>query len=269
MSGGDVITSSNLPAFVHVIFTGSIRAVGAATRTDSASGAGGASATREARSSIAVVRLRSSYANEPSSSIVADFASPAIAERTFIEPSPPFDFLSVYETWFDDVSHWVRAMGGPDADCEGLTQDVFSVVDRRLAYFDGDNLPGWLYQIARNRVREFRCLRWVKQFLFGSVALPNKLVDSGISSTEPLATEEKRETLERLLGKLNESERTCFVLFEIYDYSGEEIATIQDVSLGTVWERIHHAREKLKRWVATESLNHAREVLRVDDDAAE
>jgi RNA polymerase sigma-70 factor, ECF subfamily len=259
MSGGEVITSLNLAAFAYVIFTGSIRAV-RRHRTDIASGAGGATATRQARSSIAIARLRGSYSNVPYSSIGADSAPPAFAEKTFVEPPPPFDFLIVYEHWFDSVLHWVRAMGGPDADCERLTQDVFSVVHRRLAYFDGDNLPVWLYQIARNRVRDFRYLRWVTQFLFGSVALPNKFADSGISSAEAFATEEKRETLERLLRKLNDSERTGFVLFEIYGYSGEEIAAIQDVSLATVWARIHHAREKLKRWVATESLNHAREV---------
>ena len=34
------------------------------------------------------------------------------------------------------------------------------------------------------------------------------------------------------------------MLFEIEGYSGEEIARIQDVPLGTVWTRLHLARKE-------------------------
>ena len=43
---------------------------------------------------------------------------------------------------------------------------------------------------------------------------------------------------------MSEKLRTTFVLFEIEGYSGEEIAHIQDVPLGTVWTRLHHARKE-------------------------
>ena len=43
---------------------------------------------------------------------------------------------------------------------------------------------------------------------------------------------------------MSEKLRTTFVLFEIEGYSGEEIARIQDVPLGTVWTRLHHARKE-------------------------
>ena len=64
------------------------------------------------------------------------------------------DFDAIYERWFEDVSRWVRAMGGPDAEREDLVQDVFVVVHRRLPDFDGENLAGWLYQIGSPRVRD-------------------------------------------------------------------------------------------------------------------
>jgi RNA polymerase sigma-70 factor, ECF subfamily len=47
-------------------------------------------------------------------------------------------------------------MGAPEAEREDLVHDVFIVVHRRLHDFDGENLAGWLYQIARHRVRDFR-----------------------------------------------------------------------------------------------------------------
>ena len=172
------------------------------------------------------------------------------AEKRVVEPQASLDFSAIHERWFDEVSRWIRAMGGPEADREDLVQDVFLIVHRRLPDFDGDNLAGWLYQIARHRVRDFRRLLWVKHLLMGSVPLPENLAKEGASPAETLETDEKRATLERLLGKLNDSERAALVLFEIDGYNGEEIAEIQDVPLNTVWARIHNARKKLKGWLA-------------------
>jgi len=162
----------------------------------------------------------------------------------------PLEFRAIYEQWFDEVARWIRAMGGPQADREDLVQDVFLVVHRRLPDFDGQNLPGWLYQIARHRVRDFRRLTWVRRVLFGKVPLSENLPVSGASPSDGAETNEKRELLERLLTKLNEHERAALVLFEIDGYSGEEIAEIQGVPLNTAWGRIHNARKKLKAQLA-------------------
>lgn len=165
-------------------------------------------------------------------------------------PANSAEFRAIYEEWFDQVSHWIRAMGGPEAERDDLVQDVFLVVHRRLRDFDGENLPGWLYQIARHRVRDFRRLAWVRHLLFGGAPLPESLVKEGASPADALETQQKSLLLEHLLGRLNESERAALVLFEIDGYSGEEIAQIQGVPLSTVWARIYKARKKLKSWLA-------------------
>jgi RNA polymerase sigma-70 factor, ECF subfamily len=162
------------------------------------------------------------------------------------EAVAPQDFQSIYAAWFEEVSRWIRAMGGPEADREDLVQDVFVVVHRRLSEFDGENVAGWLYQIARRRVRDFRRLLWVKHLLVGRVPLPDSLAKPGPGPADSLETKEKRQLLEALLEKLNESERAALVLFEIEGYSGEEVASIQGVPLNTVWARIHKARKKLR-----------------------
>jgi RNA polymerase sigma-70 factor, ECF subfamily len=174
-------------------------------------------------------------------------AEPRLAEAP---AGPPLDFRTIYERWFSEVSRWIRAMGGPEAEREDLVQDVFLVVHRRLPDFDGQNVAGWLYQIARHRVRDFRRLLWVKHLLLGGVPLSESLSKGGASPADSLETNEKRATLERLLVNLNESERAALVLFEIDGYSGEEIAEIQGVPINTVWARIHKARKKLKALLA-------------------
>jgi RNA polymerase sigma-70 factor, ECF subfamily len=155
-------------------------------------------------------------------------------------------FERIYDEWFEHVSRWVAALGASEADREDLVQDVFIVAHRRLASFDGGNLAGWLYQIARRKVRDYRSLAWVKHF-FAASRLP--LVDSTLQTvTGPLdylETREKVAVLAELLTTLNAEQRAAFVLFEIEGLSGEEIARLQEVPINTVWARIYKARKKL------------------------
>jgi RNA polymerase sigma-70 factor (ECF subfamily) len=128
-----------------------------------------------------------------------------------------------------------------------LVQDVFIVAHRRLTSFDGGNLAGWLYQIARRKVRDYRSLAWVKHF-FAASRLP--LVDSTLQTVmgplDDLETSERVALLAELLKTLNAEQRAAFVLFEIEGLSGDAIARLQEVPINTVWARIYKARKKLQ-----------------------
>lgn len=174
-----------------------------------------------------------------------ELAEPLVPEKRAEAACLSFD--EIYAAWYDEVARWVRALGGPAADRDDLVQDVFIVVHRRLGDFDGANLPGWLYQIARRRVRDFRRLLWVKHLITRRSPLPESLMLIGPSPVEALETKEKRSLLEKLLQKLNESERAALILFEVDGYSGQQIAAIQAVPINTVWARIHKARRKLQQ----------------------
>ncbi len=174
------------------------------------------------------------------------WSEPQAAAAPPAEQRTTFDFDEIYAAWYEEVSRWIRAMGGPEAEREDLVQDVFVIVHRRLVDFDGRNLPGWLYQIARRRVRDFRRLLWVKNLVVRRSPLPEGLTLVRPGPAEDLETKEKRELLERLLGKLNDSERVALMLFEVEGYSGQQIADLQGVPLNTVWARIHKARKKLQ-----------------------
>jgi RNA polymerase sigma-70 factor (ECF subfamily) len=156
----------------------------------------------------------------------------------------PLAFEEIYRAYFDEVYRWTRALGGPDAERDDLVQDVFLIVHRRLPEFDGKNLAGWLYQITRHRVRDFRRLRWFRLFLSKSQVEDN-LVSPALGPEAALGHKERAAVLARWLAKLPEAQRAAFVLFEIEGYSGEEIARLQGAPLNTVWARIHKAREKL------------------------
>jgi RNA polymerase sigma-70 factor (ECF subfamily) len=168
-------------------------------------------------------------------------AQPLDAKR-----AEPLEFDQIYERWFDEVARWVRALGGPAADRDDLVQDVFLIVYRRLPDFDGSNVAGWLYQIARRKVRDYRRLLWVREVFSRSVPVSERLCHRGSDPADSYEAKEKTLVLESLLGQLGPDQRAAFVLFEIEGHSGQEIARIQGVPINTVWARIHKARKKLQ-----------------------
>lgn len=160
-------------------------------------------------------------------------------------------FERIYDEWFEHVARWVRALGVRNADVEDLVQDVFVIVHRRLSSFDGQNLGGWLYRIARRRVRDYRQLVWVKAF-FGVHAAPptEETLQTFAGPLEELERAEAQRLLARLLRTMSADQRAAFVLFEIEGHSGEEIARLQQVTVNTVWARVHKARKTLLRELA-------------------
>jgi RNA polymerase sigma-70 factor (ECF subfamily) len=170
---------------------------------------------------------------------------------TAVSDAPPalLAFRTIYDNWFTDVARWVRALGASAADQDDIVQEVFIVVYRRLPYFDGNNLAGWLYRIATHQVRDFRRLRWVREIFNRSVPLSSNFPGTGPTPLGDTLDGEKRKLMARLLSTLNESQRAAFVLFEIQGYSGEEIAQLQGVSVNTVRARILRARKKLSALV--------------------
>jgi RNA polymerase sigma-70 factor (ECF subfamily) len=155
------------------------------------------------------------------------------------------DFRALYDAWFDDVSRWIVALGGVDADRDDIVQEVFMVVRRRLSSFDGANPAGWLYRITRRQVRDFRRRSWVRHiFTKRRLEEPDDLPHAGGTPAAALERKEDRRILHTMLSKMREERRSAFTLFEIEGLSGEEIARIQSVPINTVWTRLYHARRE-------------------------
>jgi RNA polymerase sigma-70 factor (ECF subfamily) len=155
------------------------------------------------------------------------------------------DFRSIYAAWFMDVLRWIRALGAHPADHDDLAQEVFVVVHRRLADFDGRNVGGWLYRITANQVRDHRRLRWIRSVFRRSVPISEEIEAPGPTPIMAVETREKRMLLDALLAELSEPLRATFVLFEVDGYTAEEIAAFQRSPVNTVRARIHRARKKL------------------------
>src|SRR6266567_4077522 len=89
----------------------------------------------------------------------------ALGRRVVPQDSPadersalaPADLSAVYETHFRYVWRCLRSLGVHDAQLDDALQDVFVVVQRKLADFDGGaDLRTWLYAIALRIARKYR-----------------------------------------------------------------------------------------------------------------
>src|SRR5207253_9670171 len=134
---------------------------------------------------------------------------------------------------------WLRAMGGPEDELEDMAQEVFLVVRQRLVDFDGANMRGWLYRIARNVARNYRRRHFFRQ-LFSRRYASSMTRPTGARDCpgRQLDESEARRIAAAALGRIGEKKRVAFVLYELEGYSSEEIARLEGVPEATVRTRL-------------------------------
>ena len=156
----------------------------------------------------------------------------------------------IYRAHGATVERWVQRLTGPGADVEDLVQDIFIRASDHLSGFRGEcQLTTWLYRITQTVVLNHRRREKWRRLLTG-------LVDSGAGEL-PSPAPGPHETLEQLeaarrlyqvLDGLSEKDRTLIILFEVEHLSGEEVAEMTGMKVGTVWVNLHRARQRfLKR----------------------
>lgn len=141
------------------------------------------------------------------------------------------------------------------ADAPDIVQEVFLKVFRNVGSFRGNSsLKTWIYRIAVNEAYNHR--RWFSRHHRQEIALgadesaatyADGVMDPGRSPFEQAADHETRALVEQALENLNPKFRAAVVLRDIEDLSYEDIATVLDVSLGTVKSRIMRGREALRK----------------------
>jgi RNA polymerase sigma-70 factor, ECF subfamily len=147
-----------------------------------------------------------------------------------------------------------RLLNDPSDACD-IVQEVFLKVFRNIGSFRGNSsLKTWIYRIAVNEAYNHR--RWFSRHQRQEIAMgaeegmpsyEDSLADPGRTPFDVAADHETRALVEAALEKLNAKFRAAVVLRDIEDLSYEEIATVLDVSLGTVKSRILRGREALRK----------------------
>ncbi len=150
------------------------------------------------------------------------------------------DLEDVYARHVAVVWRFLRSLGVRDGDVEDVCQEVFVVVHRDLAAFDGRHpLSTWLYAICLRAASTYR-----RAARFRREVVTDAPPDLAVEATQPeaVARREARALLSRVLDELDDDKRAVFVLYEIEEQPMSEVAAALGCPLQTAYSRLHAAR---------------------------
>ena len=133
-----------------------------------------------------------------------------------------------------------------------IAQDTFLTVYQKLATLTHHSrFSGWLYVITDNK-----CKNWSRKKQLALQSLeetdPVELEEVSYSEymtqqREEAANQKRRSVVQKLLSKLQESDRTIVHLYYIAEMTCEDIGKFLGVSPNTVRSRLHRARNRLRK----------------------
>lgn len=162
--------------------------------------------------------------------------------------APPAVFRDLYERHFAFTWRTLRYLGVGSAQLDDAVQELWVIVHRRLADFEGrSDIKTWLFSIALN----------VRRNLYRSDRLRAKLVplpnEVGSSEGDPSLEREGQEAWRVVLSfmaTLDETRRAVFVACLLEGLSAAEAAEITGLDVATVYHRVRSLRRSYRAWAA-------------------
>jgi RNA polymerase sigma-70 factor, ECF subfamily len=153
------------------------------------------------------------------------------------------NFRAFYEENVALIWRTLFRLGVPKADLPDAVQEVFLVAYRKLPEFEGrSKISTWLVGIAYRVASDRRQLAYVRREVGDGPALGARHDDR--PGPEEMAEQRERVALlDELLTELRPDQREVFVMFELEELSGKDIATIVGAPIKTVFSRLRLARE--------------------------
>jgi RNA polymerase sigma-70 factor (ECF subfamily) len=157
------------------------------------------------------------------------------------------DFRDLYEEHVTFVWRTLRRFGVRDSDIKDAMQDVQIVVFRKLPEFvPRGEIRNWLFRICFRIAKDYRRRAHVRREVLDEEPLLDVLDPRDDAEVE-LQRMEKVQLFEQALSRLEEGQRTVFVLAVVERMTGDEIARALRLPLGTVYSRLRLAREAFHR----------------------
>ena len=160
-----------------------------------------------------------------------------------------FHFEEVYREQFSFVWRSAKRLGVRDNALDDVVQEVFVVVHRRLADFEGrSSLKTWLFGITLRIVRDHR--RALQRRDPGPPVDPDTLETHVRGPAEEAEKAEAMQVLHRLLDGMDDERREVFVMAELEQMTMPEIADVLAINLNTAYARLRVARTDFEEGLA-------------------
>ena len=166
-------------------------------------------------------------------------------------------FREVYDAHARFVWRVLLRLGVPERDLPDAVQDVFVVVHRKLPEFDPRaKMTTWLFSICRRVASDRRQAAHARRELPHGEPLDAPRDEAPPDAAALLDRQRARALLDAIVQRMPEEQRIVFGLFELEGMSGDEIAELLQVPVGTVRSRLRLARTmfdlSVARWRARE-----------------
>jgi len=144
-----------------------------------------------------------------------------------------------------------RASSASDAEIDDLVQTAFLEAFRAASRFRGASSPRtWLFAIGSNVAKMHR--RATRRRARALRRLAEQPARTGHPLDAALADMRALARIERALDELPHDLRVAYVMCVIEDVAADEAARALGVARGTIWRRVHHARQALRAAVDPE-----------------
>ena len=154
----------------------------------------------------------------------------------------PRMFLGLYDRYFERVLGYVRLRIRDEATCEDVTSTVFTTALAQLGRFRGDgSFAGWLFQIARNAVRDVQRRPGAEPLL-----LTLEVAGSEPGPEEQILARERVARLREMVCLLEPQQQHLLALRYGAGLGFEEIGEIAGASAGTIRVRLHRILHDLR-----------------------
>ena len=177
----------------------------------------------------------------------ADLGQPDVREPgEGLRANVSLEFETVYEEHFDLVWRTLQRLGVASAAVDDALQDVFLVVHRRLADFEGRSaIRTWIFGITLRVASDY--LRRGRRYEHTTGSIDANFRDErGLDPLEQRARSEAVALLYAALGALDPEKRAAFVLAELEEMSMTEVALAVGANVNTVSSRVKAARRQFE-----------------------
>lgn len=152
---------------------------------------------------------------------------------------------ALFDRYHDAVRRFLaRLSGTDDRDLEDLVMATFEALPRAARGFAGRAaVKTWMLGIASNVARHHVRSEIRRKRL--SEAAAAERVETA-DATDDVLAQERAALLQRAITSLPQKLRETFVLVYLEGVSGAEVAELLGVREGTIWNRLHEARARLR-----------------------
>ena len=157
-----------------------------------------------------------------------------------------FDISKAYTENGVFIGRVIRGLTGEGPHVDDLLQETFILAFKNYSKFQGkSSFKTWLYSIASNQCKMYK--RSLFRFkLFKEKFSKEKAECDPLTTYNSIERKETAAAVHKIIQKIPFKQREVFILYELEEQSGNDIAVLLDIPVGTVWTRLHYARKIFK-----------------------